>query len=118
MLEAGYATREDIDAAMMNGCNHPMGPLALLDLVGNDVSLEIVESLYSEFRDPVHGARAAAQADGRGRPARTEDRPRVLRLREVGERSSIHIRSCSHTYRSPPFVLAARAVLEGRQRLE
>lgn len=52
MLEAGYASREDIDAAMQNGCGHPMGPLALLDLVGNDVSLEIVESLYSEFRDP------------------------------------------------------------------
>ncbi len=52
MLEGGYATREDIDAAMQNGCNHPMGPLALLDLVGNDVSLEIVESLYAEFRDP------------------------------------------------------------------
>jgi len=52
MLEAGYASREDIDAAMMNGCGHPMGPLALLDLVGNDVSLEIIESLYSEFRDP------------------------------------------------------------------
>jgi 3-hydroxybutyryl-CoA dehydrogenase len=52
MLEAGYATREDIDAAMQGGCNHPMGPLALLDLVGNDTSLEIIESLYSEFRDP------------------------------------------------------------------
>jgi 3-hydroxybutyryl-CoA dehydrogenase len=52
MLEAGYASREDIDAAMINGCGHPMGPLALLDLVGNDVSLEIIESLYSEFRDP------------------------------------------------------------------
>ncbi len=52
MLEAGYASREDIDAAMMNGCGHPMGPLQLLDLVGNDVSLEIVESLYGEFRDP------------------------------------------------------------------
>jgi 3-hydroxybutyryl-CoA dehydrogenase len=52
MLEAGYASREDIDAAMMNGCGHPMGPLALLDLVGNDTSLEIVESLYAEFRDP------------------------------------------------------------------
>ncbi len=52
MLEEGYASREDIDAAMMNGCGHPMGPLALLDLVGNDVSLEIVESLYGEFRDP------------------------------------------------------------------
>jgi 3-hydroxybutyryl-CoA dehydrogenase len=52
MFESGYASREDIDAAMMNGCGHPMGPLALLDLVGNDVSLEIIESLYAEFRDP------------------------------------------------------------------
>lgn len=52
MYEAGYASKEDIDAAMMNGCGHPMGPLALLDLVGNDVSLEILESLYREFRDP------------------------------------------------------------------
>jgi 3-hydroxybutyryl-CoA dehydrogenase len=52
MYEAGYASKEDIDAAMQNGCGHPMGPLALLDLVGNDVSLEIIESLYSEFRDP------------------------------------------------------------------
>jgi len=52
MLEGGYATREDIDAAMQGGCNHPMGPLALLDLVGNDTSLEIIESLYAEFRDP------------------------------------------------------------------
>lgn len=52
MYEAGYASKEDIDAAMQNGCGHPMGPLALLDLVGNDVSLEIVESLYDEFRDP------------------------------------------------------------------
>lgn len=52
MYEAGYASKEDIDAAMQNGCGHPMGPLALLDLVGNDVSLEIIESLYAEFRDP------------------------------------------------------------------
>jgi len=52
MLETGYASKEDIDAAMMNGTGHPMGPLALLDLVGNDVSLEIIESLYAEFRDP------------------------------------------------------------------
>lgn len=52
MFEAGYASKEDIDAAMMNGCGHPMGPLALLDLVGNDTSLEIIESLYAEFRDP------------------------------------------------------------------
>ena len=52
MFEAGYASKEDIDAAMINGTGHPMGPLALLDLVGNDISLDIIESLYDEFRDP------------------------------------------------------------------
>ena len=52
MFEAGYASREDIDAAMMNGCGHPMGPLQLLDLVGLDTSLAIIEALYAEFHDP------------------------------------------------------------------
>ena len=44
--------REDIDAAMQGGCNFPMGPLALLDLVGLDTSLSILEALYEEFKDP------------------------------------------------------------------
>ncbi len=52
LLDAGVATREDIDAAMQGGCNFPMGPLALLDLVGLDTSLAIIEALYAEFRDP------------------------------------------------------------------
>ena len=52
MLDAGVATRDDIDAAMKGGCNFPMGPLALLDLVGLDTSLSILEALYAEFRDP------------------------------------------------------------------
>src|SRR5437762_11440005 len=43
---------EDIDEAMKGGCNFPMGPLALLDLVGLDTSLAIIEALYAEFRDP------------------------------------------------------------------
>ena len=51
-LDAGVATREDIDAAMKGGCNFPMGPLELLDLVGLDTSLAIIEALYAEFRDP------------------------------------------------------------------
>jgi 3-hydroxybutyryl-CoA dehydrogenase len=46
------ATRDDIDEAMKGGCNFPMGPLALLDLVGLDTSLAIIEALYAEFRDP------------------------------------------------------------------
>src|SRR4051794_1661577 len=52
MLEAGTASRDDIDDAMKGGCNFPMGPLALLDLVGLDTSLAILDALYDEFRDP------------------------------------------------------------------
>jgi len=52
MLESGYATAEDIDNAMKLGCGHPMGPFALLDIVGLDVSLQIINSLYAEFREP------------------------------------------------------------------
>jgi 3-hydroxybutyryl-CoA dehydrogenase len=52
MLENGTATMEDIDVAMKGGCNFPMGPFALLDLVGLDTSLAILEALYEEFRDP------------------------------------------------------------------
>ncbi len=52
LLEGGVATRDDIDAAMKGGCNFPMGPLALLDLVGLDTSLAILEALYAEFHDP------------------------------------------------------------------
>lgn len=51
MLEGGYASAEDIDAAMRLGCRHPMGPLALIDLVGLDVTYEILKSLHAEFRE-------------------------------------------------------------------
>jgi 3-hydroxybutyryl-CoA dehydrogenase len=56
MLENGTASRDDIDAAMKGGCNFPMGPLALLDLVGLDTSLAILDALYDEFRDPNYAA--------------------------------------------------------------
>lgn len=52
LLDAGVATRDDIDAAMKGGCNFPMGPLQLLDLVGLDTSLSILEALYGEYQDP------------------------------------------------------------------
>ena len=52
LFDAGVATRDDIDAAMKGGCNFPMGPLELLDLVGLDTSLAILEALYAEFKDP------------------------------------------------------------------
>jgi 3-hydroxybutyryl-CoA dehydrogenase len=56
MLENGTASRDDIDTAMKGGCNFPMGPLELLDLVGLDTSLAILDALYDEFRDPNYAA--------------------------------------------------------------
>jgi 3-hydroxybutyryl-CoA dehydrogenase len=56
MLENGTASREDIDTAMQGGCNFPMGPLALLDLVGLDTSMSILDALYAEFGDPNYAA--------------------------------------------------------------
>jgi 3-hydroxybutyryl-CoA dehydrogenase len=52
LFDAGVASRDDIDTAMKGGCNFPMGPLELLDLVGLDTSLSILDALYAEFRDP------------------------------------------------------------------
>jgi len=52
MLEEGFATREDIDAAVRLGLNHPMGPLELIDLIGLDTTLAIGEVLYGELKDP------------------------------------------------------------------
>lgn len=56
LLENGTATAEDIDTAMKGGCNFPMGPLALLDLVGLDTSLSILDALYEEFKDANYAA--------------------------------------------------------------
>jgi len=56
LLENRTASRDDIDTAMKGGCNFPMGPLALLDLVGLDTSLAILDALYEEFRDPNYAA--------------------------------------------------------------
>jgi 3-hydroxybutyryl-CoA dehydrogenase len=56
MWEQGTATKESIDTAMKGGCNFPMGPFALLDLVGLDTSLAILDALYAEFRDPNYAA--------------------------------------------------------------
>lgn len=52
MLQANYASSDDIDLAMKKGCGYPMGPFELLDVVGLDVSLAIQQTLYREFREP------------------------------------------------------------------
>lgn len=71
MYEANYASREDIDAAMKLGCGLPMGPLALLDLIGVDTARTVLEAMYSASHDrlhapaPVLGQLAAAGLTGR-----------------------------------------------------
>ncbi|QJY46898.1 3-hydroxyacyl-CoA dehydrogenase family protein [Pseudonocardia broussonetiae] len=54
MYEQRYASREDLDAAMRYGCGYPMGPLALLDLIGLDTSYEILDTMYKQSRNQQH----------------------------------------------------------------
>jgi 3-hydroxybutyryl-CoA dehydrogenase len=51
MYESGFASKEDIDRGMVLGCAHPMGPLALSDLIGLDTLQSVAESMHDEFRD-------------------------------------------------------------------
>ena len=60
---------------MKGGCNFPMGPLELLDLVGLDTSLAILEALYAEFRDPNYAPAPLLRAHGQRRAPRPQDRP-------------------------------------------
>lgn len=52
MVETGVATKEDIDAGILTGLNHPMGPLTLADLVGLDIVMAIADAMYDVLRDP------------------------------------------------------------------
>jgi 3-hydroxybutyryl-CoA dehydrogenase len=54
MLESGFATAVDIDLGMVKGCAHPMGPLALADLIGLDTTVAVANSLYQEFKEPLY----------------------------------------------------------------
>jgi 3-hydroxybutyryl-CoA dehydrogenase len=54
MMESGFASAEDIDTGMIEGCSHPMGPLQLTDLIGLDTTLAVAESLYEEFKEPLY----------------------------------------------------------------
>jgi 3-hydroxybutyryl-CoA dehydrogenase len=54
MFESGFATAEDIDQGMVKGCAHPMGPLALADLIGLDTCAAVAQSMYEEFKEPLY----------------------------------------------------------------
>lgn len=54
MMESGFASADDIDTGMVEGCSHPMGPLRLTDLIGLDTTLAVAESLYAEFKEPLY----------------------------------------------------------------
>jgi 3-hydroxybutyryl-CoA dehydrogenase len=54
MLESGFASAEDIDAGMVQGCAHPQGPLALADLIGLDTTAAVAQSMYEEFKEPLY----------------------------------------------------------------
>jgi 3-hydroxybutyryl-CoA dehydrogenase len=56
MMESGFATAEDIDTGMVEGCNHPMGPLRLADLIGLDTMVAVADSLYAEFKEPLYAS--------------------------------------------------------------
>jgi 3-hydroxybutyryl-CoA dehydrogenase len=54
MLESGFASADDIDAGMVEGCSHPMGPLALADMIGLDTIEAVADSMYAEFKEPLY----------------------------------------------------------------
>ncbi len=56
MYESGFASAEDIDQGMVKGCAHPMGPLALADLIGLDTTAAVAQSMYEEFKEPLFAA--------------------------------------------------------------
>jgi 3-hydroxybutyryl-CoA dehydrogenase len=56
MLEAGFASADDIDAGMVEGCSHPMGPLALADMIGLDTVEAVADSMYEEYKEPLYAS--------------------------------------------------------------
>ena len=108
MYEGHYATREDIDAAMRYGCGYPMGPLALLDLIGLDTAYEILDTMYKQGRDRLHApAPILKQMVTAGLLGRKIG-PRLLHLRGAGQlRSS----------RRPPHPVGGRPARAQRRHL-
>ena len=86
MYEAGYASREDIDAAMRLGCGLPMGPLALLDLIGVDTARTVLDAMYAASHDRLHAPAPILRPARRGRADRPQGGPRLLHVRGARRR--------------------------------
>ena len=54
LAAAERLAKNDIDLGMVHGCAHPLGPLALTDLIGLDTTMAVAESMYSEFKEPLY----------------------------------------------------------------
>ena len=91
MLESGFATAHDIDAGMVDGCAHPMGPLALADLIGLDTTHGGRRVDVRRVQGAAVRAAAAAVPDGRGRAARAQVRARLLRVPAVSAPAELHV---------------------------
>ena len=75
---------------MKLGCNHPIGPLALADMIGLDVLLAVMNVFYARLQRPQVPPGAAAEGDGRGGLPRPQDRPRLLHLRTLEDERETH----------------------------
>ena len=82
----GIATAQDIDEAMKLGCNHPIGPLALADLIGLDVLLAVMEVFDRDFNDPKYRPAPLLKEMVAAGQTRPQVRPRLLHLQlRLGE---------------------------------
>ena len=86
----GLASAEEIDNGMKLGCNHPIGPLALADMIGLDVMLAVMKVFYEGFNDPKYRPAPPAQGNGRRRISGTQERARVLYLRVTDRAAARH----------------------------
>ena len=80
VLDEAGVTPEDLDKAMTNGVGWPMGPCALVDLVGIDIHIHAAEAMHEATGDERAQPPGAPTRDGRGGPPRPQDRPGLLRL--------------------------------------
>src|SRR6185312_8395 len=81
MVDSGLATAEDIDQAMIAGCAHPMGPLALTDLIGLDTTMSVAESMYQETKEQLYAPPALLMRKV-GRRVGPQERSGVLHVRQ------------------------------------